>query len=678
LASPGKSSPLKVDVFAYKNDYAKSELSLCLDPFSFEATDFPPPSGKLPVDLIGLEEFFDNNGELEAAKLDGKKGLILYARKGSSQTVAGHNISLADFAVAYRAVARAGDNEAFISLDPHRDPTKVTVNFGGFLEDTRIGSVVLEADKRFKTITSGLDPNSFKDLRSYTRQSVPTFLTSSERDIVETDFSNKGNWVETRFWFYPESIRVDSDFSYTYAQIINPQFTADAERSRDDFGSPEEFAEKKKRTLMLSVRENIDHLNRNYAQYERAFTELKELTSVARLMAITVWLRKAQPDWLDVDELLSVDLPPFKTDREKIQMIAVTHASVSSTATDANYVRNNAKIEFITPFLDRTVKSLFLDYHGIAKYLCYKNGAERTLSSRYEDEAMNLMSEFGNRPVRTIIGSKDDLKAFASYVADRAESSVRAAAHIRDDQLASDKRKLEEIRLRIEEIEHRIKASPSESEYNSCVDEHNQLVNEYELIRQRFNGKATLLNKSLARTHLLSIVEIGGGINLEAEHFGINKTRESMKLRHLQTIDEMIGPTWSSIEGSQWIKSRAEARSARHVSTIAKANWTTETRTKSADIRGEHLTAGNKSYWVSFSDGGKSWHDLLRLPGPSYRERMYDASKATLHIAEFRAGRLDSYIIARRDGTDRIVFSKSNRQDVVKPSEPPTWWAASQ
>lgn len=96
------------------------------------------------------------------------------------------------------------------------------------------------------------------------------------------------------------------------------------------------------------------------------------------------------------------------------------------------------------------------------------------------------------------------------------------------------------------------------------------------------------------------------------------------------------------------------------------------------DAGAEHLTAGNKSYWVSFSDGGKSWHDLLRLPGPSYRERMYDASKATLHIAEFRAGRLDSYIIARRDGTDRIVFSKSNRQDVVKPSEPPTWWAASQ
>jgi hypothetical protein len=53
---------------------------------------------------------------------------------------------------------------------------------------------------------------------------------------------------------------------------------------------------------------------------------------------------------------------------------------------------------------------------------------------------------------------------------------------------------------------------------------------------------------------------------------------------------------------------------------------------------------------------------------------MYDAAKTTLHIAEFKDGRLDSYIIARRDGSDRIVFSKSNRQDIVKPSEPPTWW----
>ena len=203
-----------------------------------------------------------------------------------------------DLAVAYRAVFHAGDNEAFISLDPHSDPTKVTVNFGGYLENTRIGSVVLEADKRFKTITSGLDPNKFNDLRQYTRQYVPSFLTVAEQDLTDSSHLSYGKWIGTRFWFYPDSIGIESDLNYQYAMITNPIFMADAERSRDDFASPEEFQKKKNTTLSPSIRRNIDHLNQNYLQYAQAFNELKELTTVARLMGICSWLYKASPHGL--------------------------------------------------------------------------------------------------------------------------------------------------------------------------------------------------------------------------------------------------------------------------------------------------------------------------------------------------------------------------------------------
>jgi len=61
-------------------------------------------------------------------------------------------VELAELAVAYRAVFHAGDNEAFISLDPHKAPTKVTVNLGGFLENTRIGFVVPQRGFRRPTI----------------------------------------------------------------------------------------------------------------------------------------------------------------------------------------------------------------------------------------------------------------------------------------------------------------------------------------------------------------------------------------------------------------------------------------------------------------------------------------------------------------------------------------------
>ena len=266
---PVDGSKLKVDVFAYRNDYAGSELRLNLDPYTVVASAFPPKG--VPVDLAGLSDFFDKTPEIQGAQLDRSKGLTLYGTLGPKQTLAGANISLSDFAVAYRAVFHAGDNEAFISLDPHRNPAKVTANFGGFLEDTRIGYVVLEADKRFKTITSGLDPNTLSDLRKYTRRHVPSFLSVAERDLLDSSFISHGKWVGTRFWFYPDSVDVESDLGYQYALITNPQFMADAERSRDDFASPVEFEKKKNATLSPSIRRNIEHLNQKCGVRIRLF-----------------------------------------------------------------------------------------------------------------------------------------------------------------------------------------------------------------------------------------------------------------------------------------------------------------------------------------------------------------------------------------------------------------------
>jgi hypothetical protein len=209
---PKDGSPLSIEVFSYKNDYEKAELHLNLNAYTFSASAFQQKG--VPLDITGLSTFFDANPEIQGAEIDRSKGLILYGKQGTKQTLAGANISLSDLAVAYRAVFHAGDNEAFISLDPHPDPTKVTVNFGGYLEDTRIGFVVLEADKRFKTITTGLDPNKFSDLRQYTRKYVSSFLSVAEQDLIDSSHLSHGKWVGTRFWFYPDSIGIESDLNY--------------------------------------------------------------------------------------------------------------------------------------------------------------------------------------------------------------------------------------------------------------------------------------------------------------------------------------------------------------------------------------------------------------------------------------------------------------------------------
>ena len=108
---PKDGSELTVEVFAYKNKYRDSELRLNLRSYKFNTSNFPPPEGKITIDLLGLKEFFDAGGQLEGAKLDKSKGLILYSKKGLKQTVDRKPVTLADFAATYRAIFHAGDNK---------------------------------------------------------------------------------------------------------------------------------------------------------------------------------------------------------------------------------------------------------------------------------------------------------------------------------------------------------------------------------------------------------------------------------------------------------------------------------------------------------------------------------------------------------------------------------------
>jgi hypothetical protein len=463
---PANSSTLNVEVYAYKNDYSNSELRLNLNPYLLCASAFP--SKGFPLDLCGLAAFFDEGPEIQGAQLDRSKGLILYGKLGEKQTLAGTSISLSDLVVAYRAVFHAGDNDAFVSLDPHLDPTRVTVNFGGFLEDTRIGAVVLESDKRFKTITCGLDPNTCRDLRRYTRQHVPSFLSVAEQDLLDSNYLSQGKWIGTRFWFYPDSVEIESDLNYQYAVITNPVFMADAERSRDDFASLEEFQRKKNVTLSPSIRRNIDHLNQNYAQYAGAFSELQELTAVARLMGICSWLYKANARWLDLDALLSVELPAFATPRQKTQLVAASIASYSNLdSVTSDYVVTHCNVVYLSPILGKKVSDYFVNSTNLAKYLCVKNGMEEGIYSAYESEAAQLFDACGHLKVRDIIKTKEELRALASYSVNSLSVQESSVAKSVKSSIKSQKNSLEKLKAKIEEIEESINSAANDGTYNA-------------------------------------------------------------------------------------------------------------------------------------------------------------------------------------------------------------------
>lgn len=675
---PQDNSSLRVEVFAYKNNYQPSELQLVSKPYIIEATAFPRLASVLPLDLLGLEAFFNQGGVLEGAKLDRDDGLTLYAKKGSEQIIEGLNVSLADFAVAYRAVFHAGDNEAFVSLDPNKDATKTTVNFGGFLEDTRIGSIVLKADKRFKTITCGLDPYSFKDIRNYTRQYVPSFLTCSERSLLNETFTEKGEWVGTRFWFYPESIEVESDFDFKYSRIVNPRFTADAERSKDDFISPEEFEKKKKATLSPSIRDNIAHLNHNYFQYMKAYPELEELTSVARIMGICSWLKKADPQWIDLDALLSVELPPFQTDRETTQLLAatfLTHVD-NHDGLNENFVKGSSQVNYLSGILDKTVKDYFNSNDKLAKYLCYKNNTETKMHIKYDSAASLLMSTQKYKRVRELIESRNDLKALAQYAADMIETTEPFILGFWEHQIKSDENKLKQIEARIEEI--KIKMNEADPYlYNSYVDEHNNLVQEYESTRQQYNRSVSIYNQHAGNVKTLNITEVGGGINLEPKLFTVKQAASSFELKLFENVVKQATPTWSVINNSgEWIKSASKPGGSSYVNFLPKKTWISKSAHKSNGTSFEHLQSEQlQNYWVSTTAETGSWRDMFKAADLSYHERMFDSTQSILHIAEYKSDKLTNYITGKMIGDDKIIFSRATRQDLIKPEEPPVWWA---
>lgn len=670
---PSNSSALNVEVYAYENDYEKSELRLNLSPYIISASAFP--SKGLPLNLTGLAAFFDETPEIQGARLDRSEGLTLYGKLGAKQTLAGADISLSDFVVAYRAVFHAGDNQPFVSLDPHLDATKVTVNFGGFLEDTRIGSVVLAADKRFKTVTSGLDPNTFSDLRSYTRKHVASFLSVSEQELLDSSSLSHGKWIGTRFWFYPDSIGIESDLDYQFAVITKPVFMADAERCRDDFTSPEEFERKKRATLSPSIRRNIGHLNQNYAQYASAFGELSELTAVARLMGVCSWLYKARPKWLDLDSLLSVEVPICNTPREKTQLVAACCVSCSnSDALTTDYIVKNSSVVYLSPILDKKVSDHFGNSSKLAKYLCVKNGMKEENYKAYDSEAAQLFKAYRNMKVRDIIKTKEELKALASYSAASLHVQEPSVAKTLKNNIISSEKSLERLGVRIEQIERSIDSAGNVSIYNRLVDEHNELVSEYKAIGQRYNQLVNRYNS--LNVEYPFIIEIGGGINLEPRNFKIKPLRSSARLNEFRQIMDKVGTQWQSINGSgKWIRSRTGAGSQEAKIKLPRIEWMSKKEsTLNGTVYTDIQSSAKHQYWSAMDSQTGSWRDCRKIDGSSYQERSYQVESAQLQIAEFHAGELKSCIAGKRDTTGRIVFRRLDRKDVLKPQEPPIWF----
>lgn len=647
--------PLRVEVFAYENDYAASALRLNTNPHTFTATAFGPQPGKKPIDLQALDTFFTAGYELAGARIDLDDGLVLVGRPGERSSLANHPTTVADLTVAYRAVFHAGHNDAFISLDPSPDPTRVRVNFGGVLEDTRLGTVVLQSDMRFKTLTSGLDPVTYSDLRESTRARVPRFMTVSERDLASQSTGTSG-WEGTRFWFYPDSVEIQTDIEGRTAYVEKARFAADAERSRADFDTGDEFAASKRKRLSPSIRANIDDLNARYENYAEAFPELRELTVVARLMGISSWLKEAHAGDVDLDGLLAAELPTWSTPREKPQLLSVSvfsHTGRRAPSTDEVLAR--ATVRRIDHLLDQPLGKVFSTTETLSAFLVATHNGGGSVAAQSAVP----------RPCRDYIRTREHLKSFAELVAGRTRGAAPAPLAGPARQLDASRAGLEQMKRELYDLE-RLMAT-SVATHNRYLDQHNALVEQYNAKHNQHNALAQWasgLNSGVQRV----ITMIEGGIDLAPKGFKVSRRAGSPELERMRsaTPDRGVGG---------WTRS---PRPSRRVASSASLPWRWNIATKGerAGAAAETGTdgAGNR-FWATRGGSAGAWKERVVLSGGRAVERVYEPGAKELRVVDYAQGKPQTFLVVQREASGRIVFTRRDPSSLIAiVPDPPPWW----
>jgi hypothetical protein len=609
--NPGK--PLSVEVFCFNNDYARRSLHLSMRTHSFTEAVFASGASQ-PLNLAEIRDFMRLAPRVDGARLSGGS-LILVGEKSSQQTLDGTPLSIADLAIAYRACAHSGPNEPFVSLDPHAQPTKVTVSLGGYLEDTRIGTVLLEADKRFKSLSTGLSPDGIADIASTVQARVPTFITTDQRRFASPIMGS--GWRGTRFWFYPDSIVVESNLSGTVAAVVSPRFTADAERSEEDVRKLGAKMESAKALLAPETKESIAEFNQDYDQLRGSFNELSELDVVGRIMGLCAWskrsLSRSQIDW---DALLGVELPAYRTPRDKYQLISSSHLveSGESPAVSRKIVRHSftrmLSVRFSEfAFTDEEMKKL------------RDGSASPPWDVRLSTTGVWTGTDAA-RPIGELLSSESLVQNFASLMSKRAQRNPRQAELQSGlDVIKAEMAELDADISRIKGEMNILERAQKYDEYNALVRKVNASIKARRELTDKYNQGVRAYN-SLPQV-AKSIVHIGGGISVRPESFTIRDVPTSSAVVRIEDLSSRTtdsagivrsGPAGSATSPKPGVSAVLPPTVADRVPTPAGKGYYS---VSAAGAASEHLVSSDDGSVTSVrfaADGGQAATKLERQP----------------------------------------------------------------
>jgi hypothetical protein len=492
-----------IEVFAFINDYAKMEIRLNTTPAAYSIRDINLSAKHKPIDLEGLETFLDVGVSLEAVEIDKENNLFFYGKKDNEQTLANSKLSLADIAVIYRSVFHYGNNPPYISLDKNEDNRFAKVNFGGLLENTHVGYVVLEADKLFKTIGTGIDPNTHEISKSRLAHYVPGFLTEDERSLLNGDTEGRS---QIRYWFYPDSIGTFTDGSI--GVVMSHKFMADVERMDV------------KTAVARATRETINHLNQHFGDYENAEQTYKELSTVGRVMALINWLKGMNKNKnVEMDDFLSVPLPAFTTPQITKKMLAVSTISYpKDVSLTVDNIRSDTRVHYMSGLLDN-------------------------VSSTISDEqAMDMAA--------------NSAKNMSDYSSPRTEY-LNTRIKTYEKLIKSNKEELSALEKEIAQKKYTIDLT---NEY--AVANYNQLVDRYNYLSTTADSNIRACNSIIDElnnmaVHSSQIISIGGGIDLSPKKFKIiTRSASSPKIQELNGVRGIAKSSATISKSDDWIKNR--------------------------------------------------------------------------------------------------------------------------
>ncbi len=504
LKESGLSSCTDLNVFAFRNSYEGLQIALDTRPHATTYADLIAPPGTTPLNLAGLEAFFASGAVPEAIEISDDGKFYLYGRKGNLQTMAGEPMALSDLAVAYRAVFWPAHNEPYISLDKHEDNRYAKVNFGGLLQDTRIGQVVLDADRYFKTLSSGLDPFERKDIQRQIRDAVPGFVPS---DVAELQDDRRGS-AEFRYWFYPDSLQVATDGQI--GAVASCRFLADVERQDQPVA------------MSRAQRYAIDDLNRRYGQYKTALPTYAELDNVGRLLGLMYWLKESgAARKVDLASLLSVELPAWKTERRTNKMLVVT-----SYNGPERFRRHSSN-----------------DFHKRTRVFDFSGRLKERGPNESDKALLSFASRcFGELPARAYTSS-EDLET--------------------ENRIETEKRRLDRLEKDIDRLEREI--NDSERTLNrysqSSIDAHNRRVDAYNGKVEEFQRLVSSYNRLIEAQNSSGIVtqqlaSVGGGIELSMRRMKVTRTAaRAPAIRSISAAKPNFVNTGSVQVSGEWVRS---------------------------------------------------------------------------------------------------------------------------